>query len=182
MYKISTLLLGLSLTAAAMTGSADPLMPTGPTDATITQKQNALIGRTFSLVGGNAFGAGLVSVGFAAESRSVVKAYFMGVGVDYAKATIIPDAAQDASGATPRRGAGLEIAYINCKSNTYSALPYPDADDLSNAERSWFIRGEQNKWTSEAPRDGSGKWIIEAEYGVAPELAKFFADVCEATY
>lgn len=182
MRRIFGGLLGLSLSIISVIGSANPLMPSGPVDGAATKKQNALIGRTFSLVGGNAFGSGLVSVGFAPDSRSVVIAYFLGVGVDYGKATIIPDSAQGDPGAVPRKGDGLEIAYINCKSKTYSALSYPEADQLSNAERSWFVRGEANKWASEAPRDGSGKWIIEAEYGVAPELAQFFSDVCDATY
>jgi|GEM_PF-6988357 len=177
-----TIIFGFWLSAISVIAGADALMPSGMADGVAAKKQNALIGRTFSMVGGNAFGAGLVSVGFEPQSRSVVTAYFLGVGVDYGKATIVPEVVQYQANSAPRRGEGIEVAYVNCKSKTYSALPYVDADQLSNAERSWFVRGEENKWGAEAPRDGTGKWIIEAEYGVAPELAHFFSDVCDATY
>lgn len=181
-HKIIASVLGLSLCVVPVLVSATALMPSGIADGAATKKQNALIGRTFSLIGGNAFGAGLVSVGFQPQSRSVVTAYFLGVGVDYGKATIVPDVVQYQNNSAARRGEGLEVAYVNCRSRTYSALPYADADQLSNAERSWFVRGDANKWAAEAPRDGSGKWIIEAEYGEAPELGRFFSDVCDATY
>ncbi len=171
----------ISLIAASACG--DPLMPSGPANTAEAKKQNSLIGRTFSKRGGNAFGSGLVSVGFSPYSRSVVAVYFVSVGVDYGSSTILPDLATEGSdGRALQKGDGFEIAYVSCKTKSYSALDYPLADDLSNAERSWFVRGEANKWNVDASVAKNLKWALDLPESSRADLARFFDDVCEATY
>lgn len=171
----------MSLIAASACG--DPLMPSGPSNEVTAQKQNALIGRAFSQRGGNAFGSGLVSVGYAPHSRTVVTAYFVSVGVDYGSSTILPDLATDSSQhRNLQKGDGFEIAYVNCKSQTYSSLAYPLASDLSNAEQSWFVRGEANRWNADASIENNPKWALDLPESSRTDLVRFFSDLCEATY
>lgn len=164
---------------------ADPIMPSGSENKAIVKKQNALIGRTFSLRGGNAFGGGLVSVGYETHSRTTVVAYFVNVTASYNIGTIVPDAVMEeaAETSTQRTGEGLDVAYVNCKTKTYSSLPFPEFKDLSNADRSWFVQGAANKWTFEtAVSHGDVKWSIDPSDDAGKELTRFFADLCEATY
>lgn len=171
----------MSLIASSVCG--DPLIPSGPANAVAVKKQNSLIGRTFSERGGNAFGSGLVSVGFSPYSRSVVAVYFVSVGVDYGSSTILPDIAIEGAGdGAIQKGDGFEIAYVNCKTQTYSALDYPSTDDLSSAERSWFVRGEANKWSADASIADNSKWALDLPGSSRVDLATFFSDLCDATY
>lgn len=170
----------MSIIASSVFG--DPLMPSGPEDEISTKKINSLIGRTFSEYGGNAFGSGLVSVGFAPYSRSVVVVYFVNTVVNYGKSTILPTLAAD----TPNYGAikegrGFEVAYVNCKLQTYSALSYPLASSLSNVESSWFVKGSANRWDFDASLQKSPKWALYLPAGSRDDIANFFSDLCEAT-
>lgn len=174
---------GALMSLIATSACGDPLMPSGPANVAAAKKQNSLIGRTFSMRGGNAFGSGLISVGFAPYSRSVVAVYFVSVGVDYGSSTILPDlAAEGADGRALQKGDGFEIAYVSCKAKTYSSLAYPLADNLSNAERSWFVRGEANQWNVDASVSKNLKWALDLPESSRADLASFFSDVCEATY
>jgi hypothetical protein len=177
-FTASIMLVGL----VSATATADSLMPSGPSDELATQKQNALIGKTFSLRGGNAFGSGLISVGYAPSTRSIVKAYFTSVSVNYGKSTIEPDIADDDPSQPARgQGEGFGVAYVNCHSRTYSYLRYPEVSSLNNVERSWFVRCEQNSWVADASLQKNPKWAVDVPMQSRTDLAQFFSDLCEAT-
>ena len=173
------------LSIIAMSVHADPIMQSGPEREAMAKKQNSLIGRTFSERGGNAFGSGLVSVGYQPHSRTTVTAYFMGVTADYGKGVIMPGLVFEdaATKQTQQTGKGLDVAYVNCKSKTYSWLPFPEFSELSNAERSWFVVGKAGKWAAlEDYATSSTKWTTELSLEGAKDMTRFFSDLCEATY
>lgn len=180
---IYTLSGGVLMSMLASSVFGDTLMPSGSANEISTQKINSLIGRTFSQRGGNAFGSGFVSVGFAPYSRSVVVVYFVSTIVDYGKSTILPSiAVESPQYGTVKEGRGFEVVYVNCKSQTYSALSYPLADSLSNVDRSWFVQGEANKWDFDASLHKTPRWALDLPDNSRNDLASFFSDLCEATY
>lgn len=165
---------------AAKASGADSLIQA---EGVTAKKQNALIGRTFNLRGGNAFGSGLISVGYEPHSRAVVKAYFVSAFVSYGAATIVPDVIQNPS--PPRQtdpGDGFDVAYVNCKSSTFSASSYPAVAKMSNVERSQFEQGLQNKWSPVQPPVDTQLWDFDLSYPGRTAMAKFFVDLCDATY
>jgi len=173
------------LSVMAMNTHADPIMQSGAEKEAMAKKQNSLIGRTFSERGGNAFGSGLISVGYQPHSRTTVTAYFMGVTADYGKGVIMPDLMFEdaASERTQQRGEGLDVAYVNCKTKTYSWLPFPELSELSNAERSWFVEGKASKWAAlEDDATSATKWTTELSLEGGKSMNRFFSDLCEATY